>query len=172
MEYVDIYTAERKLTGVQKIKGSPLGDNEFILIAHLVIFNSRGEMLIQRRKEDKKDWPGCWDITSGGGVIAGETSFECAVREIKEELGISVSLEDKRPLFTIGYPLGFDDYYIINKDISLDEISIQPEEVTDVRWASYDEICKMAENKSFVQYRKGFIDLLFSMRNGRGSYDV
>ena len=70
MEYVDIYTAERKLTGVQKIKGSPLGDNEFILIAHLVIFNSRGEMLIQRRKEDKKDWPGCWDITSGGGVIA------------------------------------------------------------------------------------------------------
>jgi isopentenyldiphosphate isomerase len=172
MEYIDIYTSERKLTGVQKIKGSPLNDDEFILIAHLVIFNSRGEMLIQKRKEDKKDWPGCWDITSGGGVRAGESSFEGALREVSEELGISVSLEDTRPLFTICYPIGFDDYYIITKDISLDEITIQPEEVTDVRWASYDEISEMAKNKSFVQYRKGFIDMLFSMKNGRGSYDV
>lgn len=172
MEYVDIYTAERELTGVQKIKGSPLCDDEFILISHLVIFNSRGEMLIQKRKEDKKDWPGCWDITSGGGVKAGETSYEGAVREVFEELGITVSLDDKRPLFTICYPIGFDDYFIITKDISLDDITIQLEEVTDVRFASYDEIKQMTADKSFVQYRKGFIDLLFSMKEGRGSYDV
>ena len=165
MEYVDIYTAERKLSGVKKIKGSPLCDDEFILIAHLVIFNSRGEMLIQKRKEDKKDWPGCWDITSGGGVRAGETSYEGAVREISEELGLSIALEDKRPIFTIDYPLGFDDYFIITKDVSLDEVTIQPEEVTAVRFASYDEIKRMTDDK-------GFIDLLFSMRDGRGSYDV
>lgn len=172
MEYVDIYDKTRKPTGKKIIKWSPLEKDEFILIAHLVLFNSKGEMLVQRRKEDKKDWPGCWDITSGGGVISGESSYECAIREIKEELGITITLDEDRPLFTICYPMGFDDYYIAKKDISLDEVVVQAEEVTDVKWASYEAIKKMTADGSFVKYKNGFIDLLFSMRNGRGSYDA
>lgn len=172
MEYVDIYTKNRQQTGRTKLKGEPLDAGEYILIAHLVIFDSHGNMLIQQRQKDKVDWPGHWDITSGGGVMAGESSQTAALRELQEELGIKVDLLHTRPALTVHYPLGFDDYYIVQQDIPLEALRIQQEEVMDARWASHAEIKQMTQQGSFVKYREGFIDLLFSLRNGRGSYDT
>lgn len=172
MEYVDIYTQDRQFTGRTKPKSEPLAAGEYILIAHLVIFDSHGNMLIQQRQKDKVDWPGYWDITSGGGAMAGETSQQAALRELREELGIEADLSHTRPVLTVHYPLGFDDYYILQQDIPLQALRIQQEEVMDVRWAGYEEIRLMTRQGRFVKYKEGFIDLLFSLRKGRGSYDA
>ena len=52
--------------------------------------NRETEVLLQKRSAEKESHPGCWDISSAGHLQAGDTFEEAAVRELEEELGISV----------------------------------------------------------------------------------
>jgi isopentenyldiphosphate isomerase len=57
--------------------------------SYVIIFNSRDEILIQKRSETKDLYPGYYDPTTGGVVGIGETYADNAKRELEEELGIS-----------------------------------------------------------------------------------
>ena len=56
--------------------------------AHVLVFNARGALLLQKRSEDKDIQPGKWDTSVGGHLSVGETYEEAARREMAEELGI------------------------------------------------------------------------------------
>ena len=171
MEYVDIYNSHREKTGIVREKGADLAHGEYICIAHLVIFNSKDEMLIQKRAANKELWAGYWDISAGGGVTSGETPVETAMRETFEELGVCIDLIEQRPMLTIYYPIGFDDYFIVERDIPLHSILAQQEEVSEVKWADKENILQMTKEGTFVHYKHGFIELLFALKGNRGSYD-
>ncbi len=64
-------------------------------VVHLHVFNSRGELFLQKRPEWKDIQPGRWDTATGGHVAYGETIEEALRREVEEELGIT----DFRPEF-------------------------------------------------------------------------
>lgn len=57
-------------------------------VVHLHLFNSRGELYLQRRPLWKDIQPGRWDTAVGGHVDYGETIDEALRREVREELGI------------------------------------------------------------------------------------
>ena len=61
---------------------------------HILLFNSRGELFLQKRSMSKDEQPGKWDSSAAGHVDSGEDYLDCACREIGEELGIVV----ERPL--------------------------------------------------------------------------
>ncbi len=65
--------------------------NRFHRAAHIAIFNSRGEIILQKRSENLVIAPGLWDI-AGGHQAAGQTINQTAQAELSEELGISCSL--------------------------------------------------------------------------------
>jgi len=54
----------------------------------VVVFDSRGRLLIHRRADHKDVWPGHWDLCFGGVVAVGEAYATAAVRELAEEAGI------------------------------------------------------------------------------------
>ncbi len=58
-------------------------------VVHLHLFNSRGELFLQRRPEWKDIQPGRWDTAVGGHVDWGESIDEALRREVREELGIT-----------------------------------------------------------------------------------
>lgn len=58
--------------------------------AYILVFNSRGEIFVQKRTKTKDIYPGYYDVATGGVVLAGESYEHSANRELKEELGISV----------------------------------------------------------------------------------
>lgn len=60
-------------------------------VVHLHIFNSRGELFLQKRPAWKDIQPGKWDTAVGGHVDLGENIQQALVREAAEELGIDVS---------------------------------------------------------------------------------
>lgn len=65
--------------------------------SYILVFNTQGELFIQKRSQTKDIYPGYWDLAAGGVVLEGESYEESAKRELREELGISgVKL---RPLF-------------------------------------------------------------------------
>ena len=56
---------------------------------HILVFNSQGELFLQKRSMNKDENPGLWDTSAAGHVDSGEDYLACAVRELDEELGIS-----------------------------------------------------------------------------------
>ena len=57
-------------------------------VVHLHVFNSRGEVYLQKRPEWKDIQPGKWDTAVGGHIDYGETPEKALLREVREELGI------------------------------------------------------------------------------------
>lgn len=84
--------------------------------------------------------------------------------------GIDISFEKLRASLTVNFEEGFDDFYLIEKDIELTQLKLQYEEVKAVKWASKDEIIKMINNHAFIPYNAYLIELLFFMRNHAGTH--
>lgn len=129
-------------------------------------------MLIQQRQPFKQPWPNKWDISIGGSAIKGETSQIAATRETFEELGINLDLDSIRPQMTINFPQGFDDIYLVTKDIDLNELKLQAQEVQKVKWTSQNEIIEMIENGNFIPYFPNLIKTFFDMQNTYGCYNM
>jgi isopentenyldiphosphate isomerase len=58
-------------------------------VVHVLVFNSTGDLFLQKRSRDKDIQPGKWDTSIGGHLDLGETFDQAVRREMKEELGIS-----------------------------------------------------------------------------------
>jgi 16S rRNA (adenine1518-N6/adenine1519-N6)-dimethyltransferase len=69
------------------------GNNLRHRAVHILIFNPAGEVYLQQRSRWKDLHPLKWDSSAAGHVIVAESYDETAQRELKEELGISVSLK-------------------------------------------------------------------------------
>lgn len=168
MEFVDLYDENRLPLGRTAERSGPKGPGEYRMVVHVCVFDRRGRLLIQQRAAEKFIWPNLWDVSVGGGVDAGETSRQGAEREFREELGVSLDLSGLRPSVTVNFDGGFDDFYILTSDLSLEDLTLQREEVRDVRWASLAEILDMAENGSFIPYPESFLRFLFDLRDQFG----
>ena len=138
-ELRDLYDINSERTGKTFYKGDSIPEGYYPMVVMAVIRNSKGEFLMQKRVESKG---GDWGVT-GGHPKAGETPIEGMITEVKEELGLDFSKDD----FTL-YDSGCDGndcykMYLVNKDIDLNDITIQKEELTEVRWFSTKELDKM-----------------------------
>ena len=85
-EYWDIYDKNRIFQNRTILRGTPFQNGEYYVSCEVWFQNSKGEMLVTLRNPNKKAG-GLWEFV-GGGVLAGETTAQAAVREIKEEIGI------------------------------------------------------------------------------------
>ncbi len=150
MEYWDVYDKKGKWKRRVIKKGERLKNDEYHIIVEGWILRDDGNFIIQRRALDKKSFSGMWYCSAGGSVISRETPKEGMVREFKEELGIDIS-EDELSLKRIITEKNTIFYiYLVRKNISLDEITLQEEEVMDVDLADPSKIKKMVEDKTFI----------------------
>lgn len=172
MERWDIYDMDRIKTGETMERGEAFAPGTYHLVVHVCVFNKKGELLIQQRQPFKKGFSNLWDITVGGSALAGESSQSAAERELMEELGIKADLQGVRPYFTMNFPQGFDEYYLIQQEINLEDLTLQYEEVQAARWASKEEIFQMVDSGEFVPYYKGILQLMFENRRRYGAYNV
>ena len=168
MELVDLYDENRLPLGKTAERSASKGPGELRLVVHVCIFDRRGRLLIQQRTRSKFIFPNLWDVSVGGGVDAGETSRRGAEREVREELGVSLDLSGLRPSVTVNFDGGFDDFYILTKDLSIEGLTLQEEEVQAVRWASLEEILDMLGRGAFIPYPESFLRFLFDMRKQFG----
>ena len=166
MEILDIYDKYRRRTGKTYPRKEQIPAGGLRLIVHILIFNDKGELLIQQRADHKK-MGGLWDISCGGACQAGEDSFEGARRELGEELGIDFDFTNVRPILTANFDQGFDDFFLINKNIEINELKLQKEEVKAARWASRNEVFDLLTKGEFVKYKKSYLALLFDLNDDR-----
>ena len=108
-------------------------------VVHVLVFNGRGELLLQKRSMNKDVAPGKWDTSVGGHVNAGETIHEALRREMEEELGITTC--DSQFLYTYIHSNPYESELVYaHSCISSDNISFNKDEIDEVRFWSIDEI--------------------------------
>ena len=90
MEIWDLYNERRELIGREHIRGEEIPEGCYHLVVHVWIRNSKGEYLISQRSADRPMHPLKWECV-GGSVLKGEDSLSGALRETKEEVGLSLS---------------------------------------------------------------------------------
>lgn len=161
METWDVYDINRQRTGEVVPRGLIVAEGHFHVVVHLCVFDSHGRMLIQRRVDNKDTWPGRWDFSLGGSIIQGETSAQGVAREAREELGLELDPAKLRPAFTTNFPVGFDDFYLINADPDLTSLAVPNDEVAEVRWASLEEVLELWRDGSFISYRESVLRFIF-----------
>ncbi len=151
-EIFDIYNSRRKKINLTHERGVKLPIGAYRLVVHVWIIDNNGDVVIQRRIKNKS-YGGMWDCSAGGCATTGHNTVITAVREVEEEIGLNIEEKEIEKILTLKCSDVLDDIYIVRKKIDLKDITIQKEEVMDVKIISIDEIDDMVKDGVFIKYK-------------------
>ena len=173
MELLDVVNDNDKLTG-EKI------DREIVHSMGLwhrevgvIVLNENNEILLEKRAPTKKQSPNKWALCAGH-IDSGETSDGTIVREMKEEIGIDVSINELRFLTVYKRAVKFNEnqfnnaflytyLYKTNKKVS--DYTIQEEELTEVKYFKIEEVEEAVklQDENFAFSKENFIKELLTL---------
>jgi len=149
-EMWDVYDEHRNLTGKLHRRGDFLKDGEYHLAVHVWLLNSSGEFLLTKRSPNK-GFPNMWEST-GGSALAGDDSITAALREVKEETGLTADPALGECVISFRRDDNFVDVWLFRQDFNLDDVILQEGETCDKMYASIDKIKELFDNGEFVPY--------------------
>lgn len=172
MEYRDIYTAELTRTGRSEPNGYKLQAGEYLYHVHMLMRDTNGQWLLQRRALNASHFPGQWDVT-GGGVSAGEEGLNAAVREVREELGLEIDpatvVHAGRETQLWGENRGnITDIFAAELTIDVEALTLDPREVAGARLVPLGEFIETVLYNKTDYYRRT-IERASALLDGRGS---
>ncbi len=150
MELLDIYDNSGNLVGKTVVRGDKtvsLSGDEHIALSVIFIENDRGEFLIQRTSKEK----GNEFSSTGGHVLSGETPLDAIKREVKEELGVDISKDKIKDYGFLLYDMPIRYIYYLKKNIDIDKVILQSEEVQYVKYMSVSDIRKLIETNQMLK---------------------
>lgn len=147
MEKWDLYNAKREKTGLTMQRGENIPKGLYHLVVSAWIVNQQGQYLLSQRHPDKQ-YPLYWECT-GGAVLSSENSLQGAVREVKEELGITLAPEQGKLIYQFRREdmQDFYDVWLFHADIDIQEMVLQKTEVVDAQWVNQDKLLNMFQKK-------------------------
>lgn len=146
----NLYDADRNLLSAVHYRGQPIPAGYYHLTVHIWIKNSRGEFLITKRAPHK-GFPNMWECT-GGSALFGDDSLTAALREVKEETGLTLSPENGRIAHSYRGHDYFCDVWLFSEDHDLSEVVLCPDETTDKMLADSETIREMLADGTFIDY--------------------
>lgn len=148
-EYWDIYDKNRRFQNRTILRGTPFKEGDYYVSCEVWIQNFKGELLITLRNPNKKAG-GLWEFV-GGGVLAGETTAQAAIREVKEEIGLDITEGELTYLYEYKHRNYFMDIYSVNKDVDIKDVVLDLTEATDAKWVTKEELQKLIDSGKFVR---------------------
>lgn len=157
MEYLDIVDMNGNKTGEVKERKEVHNKGYWHRGFHVWIINSKHELLLQRRSANKDVYPNKLYASVAGHPISQEDEIAGIRRESLEEIGIELNKDELEYLFTFSQQVVendggfldnmFYDVYLLEKDVKLDELKLQADEVRDVQYMNFKEFEKKIRNK-------------------------
>tara|TARA_R110002074_G_scaffold304331_2_gene475571 strand:+ start:315 stop:869 length:555 start_codon:yes stop_codon:yes gene_type:complete len=90
-ELIDILDSEGKFTGTSCLKSIAHKEGLYHATTHVWFYTDDEKILLQKRAAVKKVFPNLWDVSVAGHIGAGEKITTAAIREVKEEIGLTIS---------------------------------------------------------------------------------
>jgi isopentenyl-diphosphate delta-isomerase type 1 len=101
---------------------------------HVLVFNSRGEIFLQKRSRKKDTFPGAWDSSASGHLDSGEDYDACAMRELREELGLEIDAPPRRLFKIAACPETGQEFVWVYRLESEGPFTLHPEEIDCGGW--------------------------------------
>ena len=152
MEYLQVFDENKNMLNekISREDKFTLKDGKHFMVVIIFIENSEGKFLLQQTSSNRNS---CI-ATTGGHVTYGDDGFKTVIKEVKEELGLNLLPSEFNYVDTFDYKNGFLEIYYVKKDIDINKLKLQEEEVEEVNWYSIDEIKKLIKEDKL---RKGNI---------------
>jgi len=115
---------------------------------HILVFNSRGEVFLQKRSMKKDRHPGTWDSSASGHVDSGEHYDATAIRELREEIGLTTAAPLRR-LFKIDACDETDQEFVwVYRCESEGPFHLNPDEIERGGWFARGEVNRWIEEQT------------------------
>jgi isopentenyl-diphosphate delta-isomerase type 1 len=114
---------------------------------HVLVFNARGDLFLQKRSMTKDTFPGAWDSSASGHVDAGESYDGCAVRELKEELGLAAETVPERLFKIDASALTGQEFVWVYRCRAEGPFTLHPEEIERGEWLSAQTITRRIQEQ-------------------------
>ncbi|MFH0824140.1 MAG: NUDIX domain-containing protein [Pseudomonadota bacterium] len=111
---------------------------------HVFVFDGKGRVFVQRRSAAKDRFPGVLDSSAAGHVDPGESYEAAAVRELREELGLSLSVSEV--LRVEAGPLTDQEHVVLFEAVTHDEPVLNPEEIQSGEFHEPERLSTMMAN--------------------------
>jgi isopentenyl-diphosphate delta-isomerase type 1 len=114
---------------------------------HVLVFNARGELFLQKRSMKKDCFPGAWDSSASGHLDRGEEYDACAVREVREELGVQLAETPER-LFKVDACAETGHEFVWVYQCRHDgPFELHPEEIESGGWFAAEEVSRWIQGR-------------------------
>ncbi len=164
MEYFDIVNENGEPTGKTVSREKAHRDGILHRTTHVWLVRDdregRYQILLQKRSREKDSFPGLYDTSSAGHIPAGDEPKVSALRELKEELGITATAEQLAfaGSFRIQYEKVFHgrlfrdnefaEVYVYTEPVEAEKCILQESEVEEVRWFDLEEVREELDRSS------------------------
>jgi len=165
MEIWDVYDVHKRIIKNREVvrELEDFNEGEYHLVTVGWIYNSKGELLLQKRAANKV-YPLIY-ANHGGSALKGETSVQSMIREIYEEIGIRFCENELVFLRSFIEGVTIFDEYIVHKNIEIGNLQIDYEEVESCQWFTLEEMNDLIDQKLCFNYRE-------NSPNGMASLDL
>ena len=142
MEWLELYDINENCLNKKILRGETPSNNEYIMIVYIFIRNNEGKYLLEKNRERE-----VWVVP--GGHVSEKNPIDSIKRECMEELGIRIDESKLISIDTLCNNNRLFKLYYLEKNISLNDIVLQKEEVADANFFSINEIDNMIDNNIF-----------------------
>ncbi len=153
MEIWDAYKKDGSLAGCDLYRGKSIPEGLFHIVSEVIVRHIDGTYLLMQRDWNKKSYPGLFDAGARGSILKGETPYQGAVRELKEETGISTvdltliySQSNMKNTFYYGF--------LCLTDCVKDSIVLQMGETIAYHWMNKEDFLNFIQSSEFVASQK------------------
>lgn len=154
MEYLDVLNEDGEFLGYKRSRRDCHNLGLWHRVTYGFLFNEYGDVLLQKRSTNKKSWPNLWDVSVSGHISAGEYGKNALKREIEEEIGLVVNINQleyfasSKSHQVVGKKINnhFNDCYIINVDVDINDLTPLEEETSELKWFTKNQIIRRIHN--------------------------
>src|ERR1044072_7618012 len=114
---------------------------------HVLVFNLRGEVFLQKRSMSKDSSPGLWDSSASGHLDCGEDYDACAVRELREEIGLNASECPRRVFKVDACDETGQEFVWLYQCESEGPFTLHPEEIERGGWFHQEQVASWVEER-------------------------
>ena len=109
---------------------------------HVLVFNEHGEIFLQKRSQTKDTFPGAWDSSASGHLDSGETYDACALRELREEISLTLSAPPEKLFKIDACPETGQEFVWVYRCDSEGPFILHPEEIERGGWSTPEEVTR------------------------------
>lgn len=151
MELWDGYYKDGSKADITLIRGNKIPKGLYHLVCEILVKHKDGTYLLMLRDNSKPNYPGLYEASAGGSALKGEDKTACAMRELKEETGITA--DKLEPITTVCCDETHSIYHVFmcETDCDKNSVTLQEGETSGYRWTTAKEFKELAKEGKIVK---------------------